>query len=143
MNAIINGDAMTSLACRFVKETAGAAMAEFALVAAVFLPIILFGIAEIGLAAWSKNSVASDAREGARFAVVRGSASPTPATAADVKAFVLSKTSLSSDSVVTIWPSGKGPGSLVSVHRYNVRPRRGLFLPATTDSSTSTMVIVF
>lgn len=135
---------VTSLTRRFFKHEAGAAMVEFALVSSVFLPIILFGIAEFGLAVWSKNSVASDAREGARFAMVRGSASPTQATAADVKAYVLTKTSLSSDSVVTLWPNGnKNPGSLVSVHRYNVRPRRGLFLPPTTDSSTSTMVIVF
>lgn len=137
-------DKKNSASRRFLKQESGTAMVEFALVASVFLPIMLFGIAEFGLAAWSKNSVASDAREGARYAMVRGSASPTAATAADVKAYVLTKSSLSSVLVTTTWPNGNNnPGSVVSVQRCNVRPKRGLFLPQTTDCSTSTMVIVF
>ena len=49
---------------------------------------ILFGIMEFGRAAWSYNTVAHAAREGARFAMVHGKTSKAPATQADVQAVV-------------------------------------------------------
>ena len=43
-------------------------MVEFAVVATVFT-LMLLGFLEAGLAAWQKNSVAADAREGVRYAM--------------------------------------------------------------------------
>lgn len=132
------------IAGRFLGDRSGAAMVEFAIVAFVFVPVLLFGILEFGFAAWSKNMVASDAREGARYAVVHGSYSPSPATPATIRSYLLTKTSLDTFRVTTTWsPINKDPGSVVTVRVFHDRPRRGIFLPTTTDSSTSKMVVVF
>src|SRR5438874_2026314 len=57
----------------------GGGMVEFA-VAAAALSVLFLGIFEFGIAAWQKNSVASDVREGARYAAVRGTTSGRTAT---------------------------------------------------------------
>lgn len=120
-------------------------MVEFAIAATVFI-VILLGILEYGFAAWAKNSVAADAREGARYAMVHGGQSGRIADATMVSNYVKSKTSLdNSIVVVTTWadPTSKAPGTTVSVKVRHAVPRRGPFLAAHTDSSTSTMLIVF
>jgi len=119
-------------------------MAEFALAASVFITMLL-GILEFGLATWQRNSVVSDAREGARYAIVHGSESGRLATTDSVANYVKSKTSLdNSIQVVTTWDdAGEVPGTRVSVKVKHAVPRRGPFIPAHTDSSTSTMIILF
>jgi len=128
----------------FFKDQSGAAMAEFALAASVFITMLL-GILEFGLATWQRNSVVSDAREGARYAIVHGSESGRLATTDSVANYVKSKTSLdNSIQVVTTWDdAGEVPGTRVSVKVKHAVPRRGPFIPAHTDSSTSTMIILF
>jgi Flp pilus assembly protein TadG len=133
----------TESAGNFLRNDQGAAMVEFALVTFVFVSIILLGILEFGFATWSKNSVAADAREGARFAIVHGAASPAPATQTDVRAYILTKTSLDSIRVSATWSPNNSPGSVVTVQVQHDRPRRGLFLRATTDVGTSKMVVLF
>jgi Flp pilus assembly protein TadG len=121
----------------------GAAMVEFALAAAVFMTILI-GILEFGFAAWAKNSVAADAREGARFAMVRGIESLRVTDSAGVATYVKSKTSLdNSIQVVTTWTPDKHAGSVVAVKVRHAVARRGPFLPAHTDSATSTMIVIF
>lgn len=118
-------------------------MVEFAIVAGL-LTVLLLGIFEFGLAAWSRNNVAADAREGARYAIVHGSRSGTVADATAVSDYVKSRTALGNTiRVYTQWPTNKDPGSVVKVSVAYSVPRRGPFIPARNDSATSTMHIVF
>ena len=120
-------------------------MVEFSIVAAVF-SFMLLGMFEFGYAAWARSSVAADAREGARYAMVRGTTSLLgTADSASVANFVKTKTGLDqSIVVVTTWsPSTKKAGSLVTVKVRHVTSRRGPFLPTRTDSASSTMIVVY
>jgi len=126
-----------------VVNESGAAMVEFAIAVTVF-SVLLLGILEFGFAAWAKNSVAADAREGARYAIVHGSQSGRVATPDSVTNFVKARTNLDATIVVTTnWSPDNKPGSLVKVRVKHVVPRRGPFLAAHTDSSSSTMIILF
>jgi Flp pilus assembly protein TadG len=118
-----------------------AAMVEFAVAAGFFFTIVL-AILNFGYAAWERNSVTADAREGARYAIVHGSASGRVATTDSVQNYVRSKSSLGSSVLVsTVWdPVSKEPGSVVTVTVTHVRPK--LFLPDTVRS-TSSMIVVF
>jgi len=58
---------------------AGQAVPEFAGVAAVFL-LLLFAITEMGIVVYRYNSVSQAAREAARYAIVHGPTSVSPAT---------------------------------------------------------------
>jgi Flp pilus assembly protein TadG len=123
-------------------------MVEFALAAGLILTPIFLGVMEFGLASWAKNSAAADAREGARYAIVRGSASSNIATLDSVRAFVKQRTGLDTvgpDSirVYAAWPTSNSPGSIVQVSVAHHVPRRGLFIADHTDSVTSKMVILF
>jgi len=123
-------------------------MVEFALAAGlVFIPLF-FGIFEFGLAYWSKNAAAADAREGARYAIVRGSTSSNVATVDSIRAFIKQRTSLrtlgpDSIRVYATWPTNNNPGSMVQVSIAQPVPRRGIFIPPHTDSVASKMVILF
>ena len=130
-------------ALSFAVDDSGAAMVEFVLAASVFSALLL-GILEFGFATYDKNSVTTDAREGARYAMVHGSTSGRIADSAMVANYVKSRTTLSSIVVATSWADAtKTPGSNVTVKVKHFVPRRGPFLAPHTDSSSSTMVIVF
>jgi Flp pilus assembly protein TadG len=123
-------------------------MVEFAIAAGLVLTPILLGILEFGFAAWAKNSATADAREGARYAIVHGSASLNVATATAVRDFVKGRTGLETTGpnaivVNTVWPTNNNPGSTVQVTVTHAVPRRGPFIPAHTDVATSKMVILF
>jgi Flp pilus assembly protein TadG len=49
----------------------GQSLVEFALVLPLFL-VMLMGVVDVGRAIWAQNSLASAAREGARYAIVHG-----------------------------------------------------------------------
>lgn len=67
------------------RHTRGQALAEFALVAPIFL-LILFGILDIGRVVWANDIVANAAREGARYASVSGNSELTTyRTKAEIK----------------------------------------------------------
>ena len=119
-------------------------MVEFALAGALFFTLLL-GIIEFGLAAWEKNTAASDAREGARYAIVRGITSPRVATADSVRHYIFSRSVLDSTrmNVYTIWKPDNKVGSTVEVSVTHTVPRRGPFIPAHKDSVTSKMIIYF
>jgi len=118
-------------------------MVEFAIAAAVFVTMLL-GIIEFGFLAWEKNSVAADAREGTRYAIVHGTKSGRDATATMVSDYVKTKTSLGTSITVATTPATVGdPGTEVTVTVSHVVPRRGPFLPTQTVSSTSKMIVLF
>lgn len=128
----------------FLKAGDGSGMVEFAFVA-VFLMALLFGIIEFGLAAWEKNAAASAAREGARYAIVRGSKGVRTATPESVTNHVKSRTALDTAAlaVYTTWNPDKSPGSVVTVSVAHFVPRRGPFIAAHRDSVTSKMHIYY
>lgn len=129
---------------RFRSER-GSTMVEGALCLMVFL-MMIFGIMDFGRAVFAYNSISWAAREGARYAMVRGSSSGHQATATDVKNYVLSRTvgMVSSDiGVSTTWNPDASAGSTVSVAvTYSFTPF-GPYMPAGPLSlkSTSKMVI--
>src|SRR5260221_908923 len=94
----------------------GSGIAEFAVAVAV-LAVLFLGIMEFGLAAWQRNSVASDVREGARYAAVRGTTSGRTATADSVIKYVKTRTSLDSAGlrVYGVWDAEKQPAALVKL----------------------------
>ncbi len=53
------------------RRSRGQTLVEFALVIPIFLSLLM-GIADLGRVVWAYNSLASAAREGARFAIVHG-----------------------------------------------------------------------
>ena len=120
-------------------------MVEFAIAAGIFVTLLL-GIVEFALASWQKNSVAADAREGARYASLHGARSSHVATSDSVSNYVKSITSLGGNSirVTTVWPDNppKDPGSRVEVSVAHSVPRRGIFLSAHVDSATSKLIIM-
>jgi hypothetical protein len=80
--------------------------------------MIIFGLLEMGRLVWWYNIMPMLAREGTRFAAVRGSTSTTPATATDVTAAVKSKAigfDPASMTVSTTWTPNNKPGSVVKV----------------------------
>ena len=118
-------------------------LVEFGLSTLFFL-VLVFGIMEFGRAVHAYHFVDYAARAATRYAIVRGSASPRPASAADIQAFVAG---LGFDpaalSVTTTWTPNNDPGGAVQVTvQYNFRQATP-FWPssATTMTSSSRMVI--
>jgi hypothetical protein len=124
---------------RFFGSDSGGSMVEFAIAAGFLFAPLFFGIFEFGLAFWSKNAAAGDAREAARYAIVRGSTSANVATVDSIRQFVKQRTSLrtfgpDSIRVYASWPTNNHAGSMVYVSIAQPVPRRVFFIPAHTDS---------
>lgn len=97
--------------------SAGQAIVEFALVATVFF-ILLFGIIEFSRLMLMYHHVGNVAREGSRYAIVHGSDSLAPATAADISNYVksISPVDPSNLTVTTTWEnSNHDPQTWVKV----------------------------
>lgn len=95
----------------------GHSYVEFS-VSAVPLLLFLFGTINFALAVYAYNFTSYVAREATRYAAVRGSSSPTPAAAADVRNFVLAEAhglDNSNLNVTTTWSPDNKPGSVVQV----------------------------
>lgn len=100
---------------RFLHEALGAELVEFALMSMAFF-VVVFGTLEFGRMIWQDNVVASAAKDGARWASVRGAASGTPATVDSVRTYVQSRTVGLPVTVNTFWdPGDMLPGSVVTV----------------------------
>jgi len=123
----------------------GTAMVEFALAFLIFFTVV-YAIMEFGRIVSSYNILAGAAREGARYAVVHGSASGSAASASDIQDIVrkwsigLDKNSVT---VTTTWTPGNGPGSDVKVAAsYALTPFTKLILHSgLTLKSTARMTI--
>jgi Flp pilus assembly protein TadG len=134
----------------------GASLPETAIVMGVVLAL-LFGIVDFGRAMYTYAFVAQLAREGARWAIVRGAQCTQldhcNASSSDVQTYVQSlsegATNANGITVTAIWPtcppglSGKQPGCTVNV---NVAYKFAFIAPFVSHltmpmSSTSQMVI--
>ncbi len=145
-----------------LRDQQGATLVEFALSSAVLFSL-LFGILIACLALYSYNAIAEAAREGARFAIVRGSSScgfntPCKATTTDVSNYVKSQAFPGVDTtrmtVTANWPTTginctpsvvpcNNPSNLVTVTVGYSFPMVIPFVPSQTlnMSSTAQMVI--
>jgi Flp pilus assembly protein TadG len=108
---------------KFRRDERGAAMVEFALVAAlIFIPLV-FGVIEFGRLIWAKNMVTAAAREGVRYAIVHGSSSGATFDSAAVANYVIGRTEISPIRVATAWTGAKDPQDTVTVTvRYDYTP---------------------
>ena len=151
---------------RSVSGEEGAALLEFALSAAVLF-MLLFGCISVCLALYTRNLVSDAAREGARWAIVRGASctvlADCSATSAEIQTYVrslgypgVSPSNLNvtaqwftaSTTQPTTWTacSGSGcgtPGNAVQVQVQYAFPFSVPFLKSSTInmSSTSQMII--
>ena len=102
-----------------VGDERGAAMVEFALVAGVIFIPLVFGTIEFGRLISAKTTITAAAREGVRFAIVRGSTSGanggTVADSAAVANYVKGRTQLTPITVKSTWTGLKDPGDTVTV----------------------------
>ncbi len=100
------------------KNDQGASLLEFGLVVLVFYTFV-FGVMDFGRALYNYHFVSHAAREATRYAIVHGAASPAPATAADIAAFIQGITPSSIDphaiTVSTTWSPNNEPGSDVRI----------------------------
>src|SRR5205809_497282 len=126
------------------REQAGQSLAELSIVLVLFVALT-FGIVDAGRLIFAYNAVSAGAREGVRWAVVRGATSPLgTATKDDIIAFVQSRTVGTTVAVDATWTPDKQPGSTVAV---TVTSPFSPIAPFTvgpktiTLSSTSSMVI--
>ena len=124
---------------RQLRDARGAALVEFALASTLFFTIT-FGTIEFGRMILDYNIVSNAAREGVRYAAVRGSSSGHAASAGDVQTYVASRSVglLSTSNVAVTWPTGNGPGHAVQVQvQYSFTPIVTL-LPQTAINLSST-----
>jgi Flp pilus assembly protein TadG len=120
----------------------GQALIEAAL-CSLLLFFLVFGLAESARVVWAYGNVAYGAREGSRFAVVRGSESGRATNAGDVQTHVRQIPGLGNAVVTTTWPTNNNPGSIVQVQVAQSFVPLVPFLPSIALSSTSRMVISF
>lgn len=127
----------------------GSALIEFSLTLTVLL-MLLFGAMDFCRALYAYHFVANAAREGARYAIVRGSscsgwATACPASASDIQTYVRNPPLGINPSAITVnstWTPNNNPGSTVQVQvQYNfnfILP----FLPKSTLTMTSSSQMV-
>jgi Flp pilus assembly protein TadG len=139
-----------SIRTRFGSRVAGSlgqargnTLIEFAIISTLFI-LLSMGTLEFGRAVWAYNSLSQAAREGSRFAIVRGGDSGRAATGVQVGDYVRSRvSSFTPLTVTTSWQPDNKPGSLVRVQvQYTFSPVVPLF-PSIPLTSTSQMVIAF
>ncbi len=128
----------------FRRNEHGGSMVELALVMGlIFLPL-LFGFLEYGRIVFSKSTVTTSAREGVRWAIVRGSTSGNTTNAAGVANYVKGITAISPISVTTTWDdASKAPLTAVTVSvSYSYQPLVP-FIPPMTLTSASRQIIAY
>jgi hypothetical protein len=136
-----------------IRAQTGQAAVEFTLIFLIFL-MLLFGIAEGGRLIFIYGTVSQAAREGVRYASVRGGNCKLPggssctATEAEIKNYVLDRAMglLTAANIMVSWPGppsgSNAPGMIVSITTtYPFQPLVW-FIPSVTLRSSSQMVIV-
>lgn len=131
---------------RRVRGQRGNALVEGALTLLLFLTIII-GLMEFGRYVWAFNEIAYAAREGARYAIVRGSTSSSPATATTVTQAVQAAAVGLDPNAMTVavnWSPNNKPGSSVQVKvSYTLVPATSLIPPTSmTVGTTASMVVL-
>jgi Flp pilus assembly protein TadG len=112
----------------------GSSLVEFALTATLLF-MLAIGIISMSLALYSYNVLSEAAREGARYAIVRGSAchfaSACPATAANIQSYVQSLGFL-----------GVNPANLTAATVWSVYPAGGTCTPSASCNNPGNQVKV-
>ena len=99
------------------KDRRGTAVVEFALVGSILI-LVTFAIIDFGRMMWLNNTVEHAATEGARFAAVRGSNKPSPATETQVVSVVQNRAvgmALTTSEIAVTWTPDNNAGSTVTV----------------------------
>lgn len=102
---------------RLRADRRGALAIEFGFALPVLI-LITAGLFDVSLLLWSSSTIKNAAAEGARFAVVNGAQSPSPASAADIETFIRTQavgvpaTALNVD---VTWQPNNQSGSRVTV----------------------------
>ena len=128
------------------KRQSGSAMLEAALCFNVFV-LMLFGTLEMGRMTFVHNHLSYAARDGARYASVRGNSSGHVATSTDVQTYLRGRTLGMDSSVLTVtttWTPDNKPGSTVNVHasyNYDVLALSKYFGSTFTLSSSAKMLV--
>ena len=116
----------------------GTASIEFGVVLPAFM-LLLYGMIELSHFGYSKVALADAAREGVRYAMVRGAASGAPASADSIRTYVRGRIGLLDPTDVTVTPSfapNNSPGSTVTVSvSYPFVP----FLPGYSSLGSATL----
>ncbi len=102
---------------RLAKDTAGSSAAEFAIIVPILLALTM-GAIDGGRAMLTFNSIEKLAKDGARFASVRGSEYSSPATQTDIANHVKSRATGLDDTKIAVavtWAPNNDPGSAVAV----------------------------
>ncbi|MCZ6593138.1 MAG: pilus assembly protein [Alphaproteobacteria bacterium] len=131
---------------RLRADRRGAMAIEFGFALPVLI-LITAGLFDVSLLLWSSSTIENAAAEGARFAVVNGGASPTPASAADIETFIRTQavgvpaTALNVD---VTWQPNNQSGSRVTValaytHNFLIGGLVGL--DPVTINKTSRMIV--
>ena len=127
------------------RKERGSVLVEFVLSFLLFFLVTLVGIMDLGQGIWAHNVLAHASHEAARFAIVRGADSLSPATESDIRDFVRSRTTFLDSSSVNVsvtWTPDTSPGSTVEIQAsYTFEPLIATFLPDIPLSSTAQMVI--
>ncbi len=127
------------------KHQRGSSLVEGALCFTVFL-MILFGMIDFGRAVFAYNFISYAAREGARYAIVRGNSGGHAASTTDISSFVKQEAIGLDPSAITVnttWTQDKNAGSTVQVQvQYSFQPVVP-YMPSgpLTLASTSKMLI--
>ncbi len=104
---------------RLWRDTAGGSAVELAFVLPIMLALVA-GTVDGGRALFAFNTVEKLAKEGARYASVRGSETPSPATQAEITDYLKSQATGLDNAKLTVnptWPDGVNhdPGERVTV----------------------------
>jgi len=130
---------------RLLSDDRGATLIEFAVTSLLFMTIV-FGTIEFSRMIMDYNIVSNAAREGVRYASVRGAGSGRAATASDIQNYVAGRSSglLAPGNVTVAWPVNNQTGSDVQVQAsYAFAPIVALLPSGTISlSSTTRMTIV-
>ena len=129
-----------------IRDRRGAAGVEFAMLSTVYLTMLL-GIVEVGRYIADRQDLMSAVHTAGRYAIVHGSSSSSPATAASLQTMVGSHLALINSSSVTSTASfspNNNPGSKVTITAsYTWKPLVSLLhLPNATISATSSATIL-
>lgn len=131
------------------RRERGSALVEFAAVFTVLFTF-LFAIMDLSRALYTYHFVADAAREGTRYAMVRGSTCTSwttacPAAASDIQTYlknVPAGINPASLTATTTWTPNNSPGSVVQVQvQYSFQPIFP-FIPKTALVMTSTSQVV-
>jgi Flp pilus assembly protein TadG len=124
----------------------GTVIVESAISMVLFM-MLLFGIIEGGRMVWTYNTLAYVAREGTRYATVRGSSSLSPATVSSIETYVkgravgLDPTKMT---VLTTWTPNNSAGKFVQVvvnYQYSMSTTLFVAAPFQMTSTSRTVVL--